>query len=323
VTQFWKWKKKIDNKINIESYWTPWKGVGIKTLQNGSDFDEVVLALSIGALPITCKELIDANPRWVDMINNLPAIQTQSFQIWMDKTLDELGWGAKLAYGDFGIGPNWIPPISNFADYSETIQNEGWEENTEKSQYIPKSVLYFCGTKEEPHSQLPLMQRYQYPPFENINYPNEQYLITSTIAQQSIRASLANTLLLKSGTKINPYEFDFTYLHTTYKDTDNSGAKFNQQFFRANIDPTERYVISKPDSTKYRLHSWESGFENLTLCGDWIYTGMNIGCAEGATMSGQLASYAIIGYPKPKNIFGYYFMHPDQEKITPTIESKF
>jgi hypothetical protein len=41
------------------------------------------------------------------------------------------------------------------------------------------------------------------------------------------------------------------------------------------------------------------------LCGDWIYTGLNVGSVEGAVMGGRLASYAISGFPALADITGY------------------
>ncbi|PZQ62585.1 MAG: hypothetical protein DI570_10095, partial [Phenylobacterium zucineum] len=74
--------------------------------------------------------------------------------------------------------------------------------------------------------------------------------------------------------------------------------------------------------------AWGSGFDNLTLAGDWIYTGINIGSFEGATMGGKLASYAIsasppldtiIGYPtmpRPQGASGREHLPPPHEKAT-------
>jgi uncharacterized protein with NAD-binding domain and iron-sulfur cluster len=81
--------------------------------------------------------------------------------------------------------------------------------------------------------------------------------------------------------------------------------RFNQQFWRANIDPTESYVTSPPGSTAARLKAWGSGFANLSIAGDWIYTGLNVGSVEGAVMGGRLASFAVSGYPALKDIVGF------------------
>ena len=56
---------------------------------------------------------------------------------------------------------------------------------------------------------------------------------------------------------------------------------------------------------KYRLEAWASGFDNLALAGDWIYTGLNVGSFEGATMSGMLASHALSSSPALADIIGY------------------
>jgi len=67
------------------------------------------------------------------------------------------------------------------------------------------------------------------------------------------------------------------------------------QFWRANIDPTERYVLSSKGSIKHRLKSGEPSFGNLYLARDWTDNGLNIGCVEAAATSGIQAARAILG----------------------------
>jgi len=88
--------------------------------------------------------------------------------------------------------------------------------------------------------------------------------------------------------------------------------RLDQQFMKVNIDPPERYVLSPPGSAPHRLHAWEGQFSNVTLCGDWIYTGMNVGSIESAALSGALASFALTGLPQLENIQGYFFLHSEQ-----------
>ena len=60
-------------------------------------------------------------------------------------------------------------------------------------------------------------------------------------------------------------------------------ARFDQQFWRANISPSERYVLSLPNTLQYRLESGKSGYGNLFLAGDWTKTpDVNVGAVEVA-----------------------------------------
>ena len=74
-------------------------------------------------------------------------------------------------------------------------------------------------------------------------------------------------------------------------------ARFDSQYWRANVDPSERYVMSVVGSTQYRLAADQSGFSNLFLTGDWIRTGLNAGCVEAAVMAGMQTSRAMTGHP--------------------------
>ena len=47
------------------------------------------------------------------------------------------------------------------------------------------------------------------------------------------------------------------------------------QFVRANVDPSDRYVLCAPGSDRFRLRADESGFDNLFLAGDWTDNGLN------------------------------------------------
>ena len=72
-------------------------------------------------------------------------------------------------------------------------------------------------------------------------------------------------------------------------------ARFDAQFWGANIDPSERYVLSAAGSTRHRLAAGDSQFANLVLAGDWVYNGFPVGCVESATLGGLQAARAITG----------------------------
>ena len=79
---------------------------------------------------------------------------------------------------------------------------------------------------------------------------------------------------------------------------------FDQQFWRGNFAPTERYVLSLPETVAYRLPARGTGFDNLVLAGDWTQNSFDAGCLEAAITSGMLASHAICGWPSLEQIAG-------------------
>ena len=71
--------------------------------------------------------------------------------------------------------------------------------------------------------------------------------------------------------------------------------RFDSQYWRANIDPSDRYVQALPGTAPYRMRADGSGFDNLFLAGDWIDNGLNAGCIESAVLGGLQAANAIEG----------------------------
>lgn len=70
-------------------------------------------------------------------------------------------------------------------------------------------------------------------------------------------------------------------------------------YSRANVHPSDRYVLSVPGSAAHRLRADDSGFPNLYLAGDWVRTGLNVGSVEAATMAGRRAARSILGLHFP------------------------
>ena len=68
-----------------------------------------------------------------------------------------------------------------------------------------------------------------------------------------------------------------------------------ESFQRANIDPSERYVMSVAHSSAARLKANATGFDNLLITGDWIDNGFNAGCVEASAMAGIEAGNALLG----------------------------
>jgi hypothetical protein len=82
-------------------------------------------------------------------------------------------------------------------------------------------------------------------------------------------------------------------------------ARLVSWYYRANTDPSDRYVTSRPGSGRYRLRADGSGFDNLFLAGDWIDSGLNAGCIEAATLSGLQAANAVEGRTLTEGTVGF------------------
>lgn len=289
--------------IDLESYWNGWPNAAFPhlatphVLHEGQDFDRIVFAISLGAVPYLCKELLAEQQAWRDMVATIPTLQTQAMQLWFSKDMYELGWSEPLnpAQNELALSATYFCPPNGNAEFHDLLKWECWPPEDQ-----PKALWYFCG----------LMPDYEAPPpFSDTDYPRRQSERVKAqciqYLQTSIGTMLPNATVRANNPAGDPNGLDFDLLVDTQTRTAQGVQRFDSQFWRANIDPTERYVASPPGSTDARMEAWGSGFENLVLAGDWIYTGLNVGSFEGATMGGKLASHALSGAPALHTIVGY------------------
>jgi len=248
-------KKLEAEKVNLESFWTTWKGKTI-TLQAGDDFDEVVFGISLGSVPYLCKELLAESDAWRKMVANVATVRTMSLQLWLEPTIRKLGWKKKSPIIDA-----WIPPLNTWADMTLVLKAENWKGKE------PCSLAYFCGPME---GGIPDPKDPDVPKVE---------LNKVTKAANKMLAGDISTLWKKLGKGGLPAE---DIIH---------------RYEKANIDPSERYVMSLAGSAEFRLKANESGFSNLVLTGDWINNGYNAGCIEASSWSGIQAANVILGRP--------------------------
>jgi len=102
---------------------------------------------------------------------------------------------------------------------------------------------------------------------------------------------------------------------------DRSGpARFEAQYWRANVSDWERYVLTPAGSVEHRLPSDDSGFENLVLAGDWTRTGIDGGCVEAAVISGLDAAQALTGLPQPIPGKGTAWLRPQPQELPAYVE---
>jgi uncharacterized protein with NAD-binding domain and iron-sulfur cluster len=257
----------------LESWWSDWPDVETLTLREGEDFDRVILGLSIGALPYVCRGLVDANERFAAMVRNVQTTQTQAVQLWMTPDLGALGWSLASPVLDAFAGP-----FDTWADMTHLLPHERWPREGG-----PRNLAYLCSHLDDDRDLPP--------------GPDPSY-----VARQKDRVKdNAFTWLGESARAIWPATvsregaFDWSLLH----DPEGRAGRdrFEAQYWQATVSPSERYVRAVPGSVRYRLRAHESGFDNLVLAGDWVRTGLSVGCLEATVMSGMQASRAICGQP--------------------------
>ena len=263
---------------NLESFWTKWKDADPNvTLERGKNFDIVVLGISLGAFPSICSRLKE-EPGWKDMIENLPSVQTQAYQIWLKPDIAGLGW-PYWKEGAYIMDIN-SDPFDTWADMSHLLLREMWPPD-----HYPNSIHYFCSSLPGPETA---------PASTDHSFPDQEFDKVIQYAIDSLKKGAPQVWPDSSAGPAQPFIWNLLV-----DPHERSGeARMRAQFFRANVDPSERYVYAAPGTLQYRMKSDGSGYENLFLAGDWTKNGLNVGAMESAVMSGMQASRAICGFPQ-------------------------
>ncbi len=274
-------------RVNFESKWTKEPLVEIQHLTVGRDFDDVVLAMALGAFkplnaePGPCAELLAENERFARMADGIGLIPSQAMQLWMDYDLKELAFehgreGCEEMRPAAVDGPD---PFGIWADMTQVLEVEQWRGNR------PRSAHYLCGVL---HSEL-------------YKAPSSSHDVPA-LAQKLVRENAIGWLEQYAGLfwpgACRPGTWTLDWNVLTDPEGRTGPARLEAQYLRANVEPTECCVGTSVNSSRLRLGANESGFRNLYLAGAWTKTPMNVECVEGAVMSGMLASRAICGLPR-------------------------
>jgi len=277
---------------DFESFWDQ-RWVAKRTLEVGKDFDVVILGVGLGAVPHVASELVERDQRWRDMVDKVKTVATQAFQLWLDRDLKELGWQ------DVPVNlSGFVQPFDTWADMRQLIPEENWGPKL-------KTIAYFC-------SALPTAE--QAVSRDDTEYPSQM--------NEQVRRSAIYFLDKHMGVlwpdAIKSTELDDGQLQQSFhweylldgRDPENqpdsaTEERFNTQYWRANVNPTDRYVLCPPGSVRYRISPLDNTYDNLTVAGDWTNCGFTEGCVESAVMSGRLAAHAICQWPPLEEIIGY------------------
>ena len=276
------WRKKPPQ---LEAHGEQHK-VAEKTLRVSDDFDAVVLGVSIGAIPYVASELVACDKRWRAMTERVKTVPTQAFQVWLNKDVRAIG-APKAGVNLSG----YVEPFDTWADMSHLIAEESGPDNV-------RSIAYFCSVLEDVKSSTTEL---------SLKFQKQESRRVRDGAIQFLQNDAAT--LWPKAAKCGQ-GFDWRLLADGSPDDGAPVAvqgkkRFHSQFWTANINPSDRYVLSLPGTSSYRISPLEVSFDNLTIAGDWTQSGLDSGCIESAVMSGLLASHAISASPPLEDIVGY------------------
>lgn len=240
-------------------------------LELGRDFDLVLLGISLGGLPAICGELIETSEAWQSMVENIPTVGTEAFQLWLNEPLAKLGWTAGPT-----VETAYAEPFDTWADMSHLIPREAWPPRANV-----KSIHYYCGA----------LPNHLYPVHPDAS--NTGAALTGLVRQRALEWVKQYIAHLWPDAIVDGH-FNWDLLVDLENGT--GEQRFNAQFFRSNLAQSERYVLSPPGSIRFRLAQHDADFDNLFMAGDWTRTRLNAGCVEAAMESGLLASQAIRAY---------------------------
>ena len=252
--------------INLESHWAkPWKDSHPKTLVVGTDYDLVVLGISIGGLPLICQQLINHFPEWRSMIGKVDTVATQAMQLWLSPTISDLGWTLPSP-----LVVNYEDPASNWLDASQVIRYEPL-----KSTPVG-SVAYFCSALEDAqafHRLVPThLPRISGGPTANAPAVGRAACRLPVAGSGEHRGPAGSGQLGSPSRSAEPRGSGSTCLAVLPRE-------------RAAVRPVRplvggRHRVSLPPN--------DSKVGNLKLAGDWTKNGFNCGCVEATVISGLL-----------------------------------
>ncbi len=259
--------------VNTLSFYAPRRGCTV-TLEAGHDFDEIVYALPVATARWNCSRLVDQRLEWRRMVDGLGTCETQSLRLWLTPTVEQMGWTHGQA-----VLSGYYEPLATWEDAAQLIDAETWPASCR-----PGAIATLFGV-------LPGAPQ-SYPGPEVADYPAQRAREAMASAREFC-TRFVGPLWPEVTALRNPVGLDWNAL--VVLDEGVQGAeRLDHQSIRSNVGPVEAYTQIHKGTLRYRLQPDQSGYSNLTLAGDWVRNGYEIGSVEGAVRAGQQAADAIM-----------------------------
>jgi len=266
----------------FEAHWDT-RRVATRTLRVTEDFDFVVLGVSIGAIPHVASELIDRAQNWRDMVQHVRTVPTQAFQVWLRESPQSLGW----PHPPVNLS-GYVQPFDTWADMGHLLPVEGWPEP-------PAGLAYFCSVLPDREGGDGVTEAYARERRQEVR-DNAIRFLSEDVARLWPRAACEKGFRWELLSAVN---------EPRKRVSSPDQKRFDSQFWTANVNPSDRYVLSLPGTIAFRISPLDRTFDNLTIAGDWTQSGLDSGCIESAVISGRLAAHALCGAPALSEIVGY------------------
>jgi uncharacterized protein with NAD-binding domain and iron-sulfur cluster len=250
-------------------YLGPVAKVGTKVLRRGADvdgFDLVVFGLPISCVPYVAPDFVAQSEKWKAAVEHLRTVPTQAMQLWLDKPVSNLGAVPRAVVGGF------VEPFDTWADMPQLVREEKVPDS--------KTVAYFCNVLTDTAPPLP---------GDVLQWLNDQ----RELVRLNARRFLARDIGRLWPQAVDPQTRKFDWNILVDPDGTTGQDRLNAQYLRANVEPSERYVLSVPGSSLHRILPGDTDFKNLFAVGDWTSCILDAGCVEAAVISGMRAANAI------------------------------
>ena len=259
--------------VDLENFFDRSRDVEKVVLEVDRDFDAVILGVSIGALPYVASEVVANSPKLKGAVEHIRTTATQAVQLWFKPDLAGLGWE-----GPSPVTGTFAKPFDTWADMSHLIPRESFGPGQ------VGNIAYLCGHLPDP--ELP-----------------HDAIDPHPIANADARSGAVEWLTRYSGSlwprATLSAEDPCLDVRALVDPKERKGLdRLDSQYIRASVNPSDRYVMSVPGSSAFRPRTEETNLSNLLVTGDWLTTGIQGGCAEGAVMAGLQTARAICGSPE-------------------------
>jgi uncharacterized protein with NAD-binding domain and iron-sulfur cluster len=243
--------------------------VDTKILRRGAadGFDLVVFGLPISCVRNVAPELVALSPPWKRAVDYLRTVPTQAMQLWLKKPV------SKLAEVDDGIVVSgYVEPFDTWADMSQLPAQERVNGSA--------TVAYFCNVLADAPPP---------PGGDAAQWLDHQKALVHAQALRFLTKDIAAMWPGAVDPITRQLDWDLLVAPAAMK----GPKRLEAQYLRANVEPSERYVLSVPGSGEHRIAPDDTGFSNLYAVGDWTACVIDAGCVEAAVISGMLAANAI------------------------------